>query len=261
MFTQIGSFFGPIGTAVGALADTALVMDAQKRQNSARKEAYEQNKKDASNKFVDLRNAAEKAGFNSLTALRATGGAGFGSYGVPVLSKQTFAATFGKNFAKGYLDSKVNAPIDKDNAEIRDLEIKERLARIDNIIASTAGMLASNKINDPYAGYGEKIPVRFGHKSFVIPIELAKRLRIEPNDYVAAGEIAELFGEGSEFVTNFALEAQDKMFETTAVGLAGGDTEPKAPLFDGFKQTISDAIDRGYVNKPRPWGKRGGFVQ
>lgn len=260
MFTAIGSMFGPIGTVVGALTDTALAMDQQQRSNRAKKQAYEQNKKDASNKFVDLRNAAQKAGFNPLTALRATGGVGFGSYGAPVLSKQTFAATFGKNLAKGYLDSK-ETPIDKYNAQIRDLEIKERMARIDNTIASTAGMLSRKKVDDPYAGYAEKIPVRFGHKSFSIPIEIAKRAGIEPNNFVTPGEIAELFGEGSELVTNFALEAQRLMYGTTAAGLSGGDTKPKAPWLDGFRQSISDAIDRGYENKQRPWGKRGGFLQ
>lgn len=42
--------------------------------------ARSQAKKDASNKFVDLRNAAIKGGFNPLTALEATGGSGFGAY-------------------------------------------------------------------------------------------------------------------------------------------------------------------------------------
>lgn len=42
--------------------------------------ARQQAQADASNKFVDLRAAAEKAGFNPLTALEATGGSGFGSF-------------------------------------------------------------------------------------------------------------------------------------------------------------------------------------
>lgn len=46
----------------------------------AANKARQQAKGDARRKFLDLRKAAELGGFNPLTALQATGGAGFGAY-------------------------------------------------------------------------------------------------------------------------------------------------------------------------------------
>ena len=129
-------------TAGGALIDTAIAKNKAKSANAAQQAAYEKQlaqdeknralaKEDASNKFSDMSAAARKAGFNPLTVLRATGGAGFGSYGgysaiAPVLSKFNFAQTFAQKAAKSFYDQKINEPIDKYNKEIRDLELQQR---------------------------------------------------------------------------------------------------------------------------------------
>lgn len=139
LFSAIGSFFGPVGTVFGALADTSIARKQVKRQNAAAEAAYQRQlaqdaknrelaKQDAANKFVDMNAAAKKAGINPLTALRATGGAGFGMYGgmtavAPVLSKFNFASTFGKNlgtdffggFSKKKLEDKVTQVTKKIN--------------------------------------------------------------------------------------------------------------------------------------------------
>ena len=128
--------------AVNAFSSASAAQD----QNAARQEAYErqraqdeQNRKlakeDASNKFVDMRNAAQKAGFNPLTALRMTGAAGFGAYGgytaqVPVLSKVNFSRSIGTSLVSAYATMKINEPIDKYNKEIRELEKAERKAEL-----------------------------------------------------------------------------------------------------------------------------------
>jgi hypothetical protein len=89
--------------------------------------AQEQRKQaiaDQDNQYVRMRNAAQRAGFNPLTVLRATGGQGF--TGLPVISK---AAAFG-NMATGIFDAVRQAPIDKYNKQVRELELEQRRAEI-----------------------------------------------------------------------------------------------------------------------------------
>ena len=86
---------------------------------------------DQDNQFVRMRNAAQRAGFNPLTVLRATGGQGF--TGLPTISK---AAAFG-NSAAGIFDAARQSPIDKYNEEIRKLNKRQTQASIDNMIANT----------------------------------------------------------------------------------------------------------------------------
>lgn len=107
-------------TAGGAVADSLI---AKKRQQAA----YDKQKADASNKFVDMSAAAKKAGFNPLTVLRNTGGAGFGSYGEYIPSAQfSLLGTAALSFGRSMYEQKVNEPIDKYNKELRDLELAQR---------------------------------------------------------------------------------------------------------------------------------------
>lgn len=80
---------------------------------------------DQDNQYVRMRNAAQRAGFNPLTVMRATGGQGF--TGLPTISK---AAAFG-NAAAGIFDAFRQSPIDKYNKQVRDLEIKQRKADLE----------------------------------------------------------------------------------------------------------------------------------
>lgn len=104
----------------------------QNNQNKAAMDAYNKQraaeKADQANKFVDMRNAAQKAGFNPLTVLRATGGAGFGGTNavMPVMSKQNFLATFAAKSVGKYIQNVENAPIDAYNQEIRKMELEQR---------------------------------------------------------------------------------------------------------------------------------------
>ncbi len=69
----LGILGGPVGAVAGNVVGAVASISSQ---NKARR----QSKQDAANKFVDLRDAAIAGGFNPLTALQATGGAGFGAY-------------------------------------------------------------------------------------------------------------------------------------------------------------------------------------
>ena len=123
---------------IGALASYNAQKRAAKAQEAAYQRQLEQDRKnremakqDAANKFVDLGKAADKAGINRLTALRATGGAGFGMYGgytaqAPVISRANFIETFGGSMLKTWATNKINAPIDRYNEQVRKLELEQR---------------------------------------------------------------------------------------------------------------------------------------
>lgn len=118
------------------------------------KSAQQQRKqaiKDQKNQFVRMRNAAQRAGFNPLTVLRATGGQGFS--GLPTISK---AAAFG-NVAAGIFDAVRQSPIDKYNKQVRELELEQRRADV-AIAKQTLGAMSkatamgySSKGNNPEA--------------------------------------------------------------------------------------------------------------
>lgn len=248
-------FFAPLINAFGALSTASKIQIASSvvggaASYAAAKEQRKQAIADQDNQYVRMRNAAQRAGFNPLTVMRATGGQGF--TGLPTISK---AAAFG-NAAAGIFDAFRQSPIDKYNKEVRELEIKQRKATISNTIANTAytGILAKHQTEmskDAYAGFGDKIPVKFGLKSFHIPVEMAKRLGIKPNSYVSTGEIAELFGEGSEVLTAFAVQAQREMFGISTTGLAGGD-KTEDTSFDKLVGMAHNAINsvRGQHSVP-----------
>lgn len=176
-----------VPAAVNALVGKAN----QKAANKASVAAYNQNKKDATNKFVDMSAAARKAGLNPLTVLRATGGAGFGSYGAPILSKRAFGLEFAANSISGFAKMKANEPIDAYNAEVRKLDLEARKLDI------KLGKAQLDQINAPeeYAGYGQYIPVKNGVNIQLLDVTVAKRLGIKPNDRLTAGDLEEILGE------------------------------------------------------------------
>ena len=139
-------FFAPLISAYGALSTASKVQIAASAIGGAASymSAKQQRKQaiaDQDKQFVRMRNAAERAGFNPLTVLRATGGQGF--TGLPTISK---AAAFG-NAAAGIFDAVRQSPIDKYNKEVRDLEIKQRKAEL-KIAGLTIGKMSKPKVNN-----------------------------------------------------------------------------------------------------------------
>lgn len=94
---MLDALVGALGGGVGDLLGAGLSMFGASK---ARKQA----KEDALNKFVDLRQAAERGGFNPLTALQATGGAGFGAYGssAPPLASIELLTSFGNKLGEEF---------------------------------------------------------------------------------------------------------------------------------------------------------------
>lgn len=186
---------------IGALASYNAQKRAAKAQEAAYQRQLEQDRKnrelakqDAANKFVDMGKAADKAGINRLTALRATGGAGFGMYGgytaqAPVISRANFIETFGGSMLKTWATNKINAPIDKYNAEVRKLDLEARKLDI------KLGRKQLEGMKNPYDAYGDTIPVRVGNNTQQLDVTVARRLGILPNDRITAGDLEEIRGE------------------------------------------------------------------
>lgn len=181
ILSAASGFFGTsAGVAVATGAATAAVnavaqADADKKRNAAAEAAYqrqlaEQQKErdrqaaidaankadqlaideknrataqaDAANKYVDMNAAAEKAGLNPLTVLRATGGTGFGAYGgygavmrqglvqptisAPILSKTSVATQIGLGALKGFIDYKSNQKANEHYDRLNELDLEQR---------------------------------------------------------------------------------------------------------------------------------------
>lgn len=213
-------FWGPIiGAAIGVIGGLKI----QKRQEKVAREAEKRNQSyledSKANDLSKTVKAAEKAGINPLTAIRS----GAGNYQsnraiMPSMSGYEFAVqamSQGARSAIAYAETYRERALDAllKTQQVKALEVETALDK----------KRLNEKVVDVYAGFPDKIPVKFGFKSFAIPTEIAKRSGIEPYDRVTAGEIAELMGEGAELITSPALAAQSEQYDTNILGLAAGD--------------------------------------
>jgi hypothetical protein len=138
-------FWAPLVSAISGLSTASKLSIASSviggaASYAAAKKQRKQAISDQDLQYVRMRNAAQLAGFNPLTVLRATGGQGF--TGLPVISK---AAAFG-NMATGIFDAVRQSPIDKYNKEVRELDKQERKADLE--IAPLQAKLMKKQIQD-----------------------------------------------------------------------------------------------------------------
>jgi hypothetical protein len=181
VLSAVSGFFGTTaGAAVATGAATAAVSavaqaEADKKRNAAAEAAYQRQlaeqqkerdrqaaidaankaeqlaideknrataKADAANKYVDMNAAAQKAGLNPLTVLRATGGTGFGAYGgygavmrqglvqptvsAPILSSTSVASQIGLGAIKGFIDYKTNQRANEHYDRLNQLDLEQR---------------------------------------------------------------------------------------------------------------------------------------
>jgi hypothetical protein len=235
------------GLSAGAKLSIASSVVSGLSSYAAAKAQRKQAIADQDNQYVRMRNAAQRAGFNPLTVLRATGGQGF--TGLPVISK---AAAFG-NMAAGIFDAVRQSPIDKYNKEIRGLEKKQRKASIDNTISNTAytGILANQARAanvDPYAGYDKYIPVRVGNNVQQLEKTVAKRLGIEPNDALMVEDMEAIRGDVRATIDGVVQTeiADQVLIPAPLTGTAGtGQNKPPALAsnFDLFVGKMTNVIN------------------
>jgi hypothetical protein len=253
-------FIAPILGAAGASATTQAIVGAAASYMTA-KQQRKQAIKDQDLQFVRMRNAAQRAGFNPLTVMRATGGQGF--TGLPVISK---AAAFG-NLANELFNAAKQAPIDKYNKKVRDLEIKQRKADLE--LTPLRGKLMRAQIDsmvgevDPYLGYEGFIPVKVGVNEQYLQIDVAKRLGILPNTPITAGDLEEIKGElqggveaaigskiGTEVLRNAPILGNDAGITRTELPPLGKDNLDQ--LFEDLSPIIG--VKKGR-NRPRERNK------
>lgn len=204
--SAIGSLWGPVGAKIGGgLGAFADAESASERARKANKIAEQQAAKARNfNHLKKLRNDAEEAGFNPLTALRATGGQGFSHGG----SQATLAsADFWSSFANSAGQIAVHFDPHEQMMRRYDAEIaKETLWNMKNEddrqevylgIAQDRLSLEKQQLanSDPYKGYGKTIPVRYADGVYDLEITVAKRMGFKPNDLIAPGDLPDLFGE------------------------------------------------------------------
>jgi hypothetical protein len=229
----------------GALIQRETARDAAKREIAAAR-----NERD--NHFVNLRESARRGGFNPLTALRATGGGGYGQY-VPLLSR---SAVGEGNRAMGQYAANTM----RDLAFIGINQAHEtKLNRMNNDAAM--GRVAASRPQvepDVYAGYGEYIPVRVGNNIQMLDKQVAKRMRIPPNSKLTQGELSEILGEISEVMNIPANEVRDQVLKPVYEGGQSIDTDDWS-LQDLVNNTL-DAIQNtpiGNITRATGWTNRG----
>lgn len=136
----LGSAFGPVGTAIGAAAGS--VIDGNLAKNDARKKANY-------NHLEKMRRDAEKAGFNPLTVLRATGGQGFNHGQSAALASSTFWKTFGNSVGQVVNDN------DPYNKKLKELDLQQAQASLGNTLASTR-LMESQSNPQPQSKYKQE---------------------------------------------------------------------------------------------------------
>ena len=120
-----------------------------------------QRKSDAKAKFTDLRASAEKAGFNPLTALMATGGQGFGDYGasIPPLATSNFLSSAASSVAKEMTgEAAVQRATDRANQEMAELALEQMRSGV----AGVSGLQNPLRVANPTKMYvgGTSQPVQ-----------------------------------------------------------------------------------------------------
>lgn len=196
-------------------AEAARVEQVRKQEQ---KEAIADNTKVRENYYKNVVSDAQSAGINPLTALRTGAGSGYGStvqgtirqpvmrdgvylegvYQTPTLSRNPLDVGLSTATSLGMSE------MTRLNSNAHDVRMAKLRGQIDRANALSINKATSNEID--YNGLS-KVPVSFGHLDFHVPVEIAKRLRIAPNDQIEAGVIQELFGESSELFTTFAQGA------------------------------------------------------
>jgi hypothetical protein len=108
--------------------------------------------------FKGMRDDAEAAGFNPLTAMRSGAISG---YMIPALSKQSFVGQFLSGAIRAGTDAFLNKDIDAYNAELRKLNLQEKKANI-----GYTGLLSKQIIGN--LGRSPKLPPESEKHNFVL---------------------------------------------------------------------------------------------
>lgn len=238
---------GPL--ALAAIIGGGQIIGAQLARDAAKRER--------DNHFVNLRESARRGGFNPLTALRATGGGGYGQY-VPLISR----SPLGEGITAG---TSFYANMQRDMYFTRENQAHEIAMNSMNNAAAMQRLEASRPPVEPdiYEQYSEYVPVKVGNNIQQLDIGIAKRLNIPPNARLTQGELSELIGEISEVMNLPQNEIRDKILKPVSDGGQQIDTDDWSvqDLVDETMSVLSrgwtvtgNAIDKGttWLKQPNP---------
>lgn len=242
-----------MGWFIPFLASTAAsaVVSAVTAKRSAQL-ARDAAAKERDNHFVNLRESARRGGFNPLTALRATGGGGYGQY-VPLLSRSpqgegiAAAGSVASSMIRDQFFAQQNMAHEVAMNKMNNTAVMDRLK-------------AQRPAPEPdvYKGYKEYIPVKVGNNIQQMDIGIAKRLNIPPNARLTQGELSELIGEISEVMNIPQNEIRDKILKPVYDGGEQIDTNDWS-VQDLVNDTL-DAIQNtpiGNLTRATGWTNRG----
>jgi hypothetical protein len=169
-------------------------------------------KKERDNHFVNLRESARRGGFNPLTALRATGGGGYGQY-VPLLSRSPLGEgiTAGTSF---YANMERDKYFTRENQahEVR-LNKMNNQAAMDRTNASNMTRSSSNPKYD-YDNAGETWPVQWNGNVIQMPTNVAEQLRIPKNGNLLVEHLEAMFGSvQAEIIATTSGEAMEHILQ------------------------------------------------
>lgn len=209
---------GPL--ALAAIIGGGQVIGAQLARDAAKRER--------DNHFVNLRESARRGGFNPLTALRATGGGGYGQY-VPLLSR----SPLGEGISAG---TSFYANMQRDMYFTRENQAHEiALNKMSNSAADRRAAMNANKEFD-YAAV-KTVAVKFGGKTLNLASDVARRFKLLPGDNLLPGELAEIGGEfWGEVVSALGTEAAAKVLGVQITDLLNTDEDRSN---EGFVPTIT----------------------
>ena len=208
--------FGPVGGAVaGAVVGAGEQRYAEKKQNQAIDAANAKALEREQTQFERLRDSAVRAGFNPLTVLRS---GMFQNANLLARQPETWKASL---FA-GVANAAINAPQLRFDAEMRDLERREREANI-----TYTGALASQAMRGTGFNPRQELPPLTSANAFdavpvydprglpvEIPLSLAHSLNLLPHMMIGAEVFEQMLGEVSTEVYGGLV----------AVDTAGGST-------------------------------------
>lgn len=197
--------------------------------NIQRKQAMKDQRIAEETQFQRMRDAASRAGFNPLSALRAGALSAYGGTALPP-GGAAFAAQYLGDAIGEAFDKKANEPIEKYNAEIRKLELEQRKMDI-KLSRATLGGLNKPKDSGPlsvplYDTSGSKLTDGNGNTIYV-PAEanevIPKYKLVHDQKSGATYAIInpELTESGlSEMATGLAMDAAGQAAAETGTGLS-----------------------------------------
>ena len=241
-------FWLAAGLLGGALITRQTTIDATKREIAAARSERD-------NHFVNLRNSARRGGFNPLTALRATGGGGYGQY-VPLLSRSAVGegnramGQFASNFVRDAAFTQVNQAHEKTMTRMNNDAAMER--------AKT--QIANRPKTDFDYSSLDRIKVRFGGKTLELKSNIARRLKILPGDDLMPGELSEIGGEfWGEVISALGTEAAAEVLGVDITDLLHDDTGQWS--IDRLVQETKNAINNTPIGTlSRGWTDMGNAI-